>query len=243
MYSLFLKEIRSFLSSLLGYIVIVVFLTVIGLFLWVFPGSFNVLDFGYANVDGLFIIAPFVFLFLVPAVTMRSFADEQKSGTIELLLTRPLSDMQIILAKFFAAFSLVLFSLLPTLIYYFSVYQLGFPAGNLDSGGFFGSFLGLLLLGASFVSIGVFTSSLTDNQVVSFIGAVLISAFLYLGFEFIYSLEWLGSVALFINSLGISAHYSSISRGVVDTRDLVYFFSLMAFFLLLTKFSLARRQW
>ncbi|MCF6169986.1 MAG: gliding motility-associated ABC transporter permease subunit GldF [Bacteroidales bacterium] len=243
MYSLFLKEIRSFLSSLLGYIVIVVFLTVIGLFLWVFPGSFNVLDFGYANVDGLFIIAPFVFLFLVPAVTMRSFADEQKSGTIELLLTRPLSDMQIILAKFFAAFSLVLFSLLPTLIYYFSVYQLGFPAGNLDSGGFFGSFLGLLLLGASFVSIGIFTSSLTDNQVVSFIGAVLISAFLYLGFEFIYSLEWLGSVALFINSLGISAHYSSISRGVVDTRDLVYFFSLMAFFLLLTKFSLARRQW
>ncbi|MCF6342656.1 MAG: gliding motility-associated ABC transporter permease subunit GldF [Bacteroidales bacterium] len=243
MYSLFLKEIRSFLSSLLGYMVIVVFLTVIGLFLWVFPGSFNVLDFGYANVDGLFVIAPFVFLFLVPAITMRSFADEQKSGTIELLLTRPLSDMQIILAKFFAAFSLVLFSLLPTLFYYFSVYQLGFPPGNLDTGGFFGSFLGLLLLGASFVSIGIFTSSLTDNQVISFIGAVLISAFLYLGFEFIYSLEWLGNFALFINSLGISTHYSSISRGVIDTRDLVYFFSLMAFFLMLTKFSLARRKW
>ena len=243
MYSLFLKEIRSFLSSLLGYVVIIVFLTVIGLFLWVLPNSFNVLDFGYANVDGLFIIAPFVFLFLVPAVTMRSFADERKSGTIELLLTRPLSDLQIVLAKFFAALSLVIFSLLPTLIYYFSVYQLGFPSGNIDSGGFFGSFLGLLFLGTTFVSVGIFTSSITDNQVISFIVAVFISAFLYLGFEFIYSLEWFGNFDLFINSLGISAHYSSISRGVIDTRDLVYFFSLITFFLFLTKFSLARRKW
>lgn len=243
MFSLFLKEIRSFLSSFLGYIVIVVFLTVIGLFLWVFPTAFNVLDFGYANVDGLFVIAPFVFLFLVPAVTMRSFADEQKSGTIELLLTRPISDLQIILAKFFAACLLVVFSLLPTLIYYFSVYQLGFPPGNIDSGAFFGSFLGLLFLGSSFVSIGIFTSSITDNQVISFILAVLFSAFFYLGFEFIYSLEWFGSLDLFINSLGISAHYSSISRGVIDTRDLFYFLSLITFFLFLTKFSLARRKW
>jgi len=243
MYSLFLKEIRGFLSSLLGYVVIIVFLTVIGLFLWVLPNSFNVLDFGYANVDGLFIIAPFVFLFLIPAVTMRSFSEERKSGTIELLLTRPLSDLQIVLAKFFAALSLVIFSLLPTLIYYFSVYQLGFPEGNIDSGGFFGSFLGLLFLGATFVSVGIFTSSITDNQVISFIVAVFISAFLYLGFEFIYSLEWFGNFDLFINSLGISAHYSSISRGVVDTRDLVYFFSLITFFLFLTKFSLARRKW
>lgn len=243
MFSLFLKEIRSFLSSLLGYIVIVVFLTVIGLFLWVFPTAFNVFDFGYANVDGLFVIAPFVFLFLVPAVTMRSFADEQKSGTIELLLTRPISDMQIILAKFFAACLLVILSLLPTLLYYLSVYQLGFPQGNIDSGAFFGSFLGLLLLGSTFVSIGIFTSSITENQVISFILAVLFSAFFYLGFEFIYSLEWFGNLDLFINSLGISAHYSSISRGVIDTRDLIYFLSLMTFFLFLTKFSLARRKW
>lgn len=243
MYSLFLKEIRSFLSSLLGYVVIVVFLTIIGLFLWVLPNSFNILDFGYANVDGLFIIAPFVFLFLVPAVTMRSFADERKSGTIELLLTRPLSDLQIVLAKFFASFSLVVFSLIPTLFYYFSVYQLGFPSGNLDSGSFFGSFLGLVFLGATFVSVGIFTSSITDNQVISFIVAVFISGFLYLGFEFIYSLEWFGDLDLFINSLGISAHYSSISRGVIDTRDLVYFFSVITLFLFLTKFSLARRKW
>ncbi len=231
------------MSSLLGYIVIVVFLTVIGLLLWVFPSNFNVLDFGYANVDGLFIIAPFVFLFLVPAVTMRSFAEEKKSGTIELLLTRPLSDMQIILAKFLAGCALVFFSLLPTLFYYFSVYQLGFPPGNIDSGGFFGSFLGLLFLASVFVSVGIFTSSLTDNQVIAFIGAVLISAFLYLGFESVLDFGWPGGLDLLIYSLGISAHYSSISRGVVDTRDLVYFASVIAFFLFLTRFSLARRKW
>ena len=243
MYSLFLKEIRSFLNSVLGYVVILVFLVVIGLFLWVFPTEFNLLDFGYANVDGLFIIAPFVFLFLVPAITMKSFADEQKTGTIELLLTRPLSDLQIILAKYFAAFALVVFSLLPTIIYYFSISYLGLPQGNIDSGGFWGSFIGLLFLGATFVSIGIYTSSLSDNQVISFILAILLSAFLYMGFEFIYSLELFGDIDLFIKSLGINAHYSSISRGVIDTRDIVYYLSLIGLFLFLTVFNLARRKW
>lgn len=243
MFSLFLKEIRSFLSSLLGYVVILIFLAVLGLFLWVFPTDFNILDFGYANVDGLFIIAPFVFLFLIPAVTMRSFADEKKSGTIELLFTRPLSDMQIILAKYFAAFALVLLALLPTLIYYISVWQLGFPTGNIDSGGFWGSFIGLVLLGGAFVAIGIFASSISENQVVSFLLAIIISAFLYLGFELIYSLELFGSVDLFIKSLGISAHYSSVSRGVVDTRDVIYFLSIIVLFLYLTNFVLARRKW
>ena len=243
MYSLFLKEIRSFLNSVLGYVVILVFLVVIGLFLWVFPTEFNLLDFGYANVDGLFIIAPFVFLFLVPAITMKSFADEQKTGTIELLLTRPLSDLQIILAKYFAAFALVVFSLLPTIIYYFSISYLGLPQGNIDSGGFWGSFIGLLFLGATFVSIGIYTSSLSDNQVISFILAILLSAFLYMGFEFIYSLELFGDIDLFIKSLGINAHYSSISRGVIDTRDIVYYLSVIGLFLFLTVFNLARRKW
>ena len=243
MYSLFLKEIRSFLNSVLGYVVILVFLVVIGLFLWVFPTEFNLLDFGYANVDGLFIIAPFVFLFLVPAITMKSFADEQKTGTIELLLTRPLSDLQIILAKYFAAFALVVFSLLPTIIYYFSISYLGLPQGNIDSGGFWGSFIGLLFLGATFVSIGIYTSSLSDNQVISFILAILLSAFLYMGFEFIYSLELFGDIDLFIKSLGINAHYSSISRGVIDTRDIVYYLSVISLFLFLTVFNLARRKW
>lgn len=243
MYSLFLKEIRSFLSSFLGYIIIVVFLVVMGLFLWVLPTDFNILDFGYANVDGLFIIAPFIFLLLVPAITMRSFADENKTGTIELLYTRPISDFKIILAKYLASLSIVLLSLIPTIVYYFSVWQLGFPQGNIDSGGFWGSSLGLLFLGATFVSIGIFASSLSENQVVSFIIAILISAFFYLGFEFIYSLELFGTIDLFIKSLGISAHYSSISRGVVDTRDLIYFFSVIALFLFLTTFVLAKRKW
>jgi len=243
MYSLFLKEIRSFLSSFLGYIIVVVFLVVMGLFLWILPTDFNILDFGYANVDGLFIIAPFIFLFLVPAITMRSFSDENKTGTIELLYTRPVSDLQIILAKYFGALVLVILSLLPTIIYYFSVWQLGYPKGNLDSGAFWGSYIGLIFLAATFVSIGIFSSSLSENQVVSFIIGILISAFAYLGFEFIYSLEWFGSIDLFIKSLGISAHYSSISRGVIDTRDIVYFLSVIALFLSLTGFVLARRKW
>ena len=243
MFSLFLKEIRSFLTSLLGYVVILIFLAVLGLFLWVFPTDFNVLDYGYANVDGLFIIAPFVFLFLIPAVTMRSFADEKKSGTIELLLTRPLTDMQIILAKYFAALVLIVLALLPALVYYFSVWQLGFPIGNIDSGGFWGSFIGLLLLGAAFVAIGIFSSSISENQVVSFLVAIILSAFLYLGFELLYSLELFGPVDLFIKSLGISAHYSSVSRGVIDSRDVIYFFSVIILFLYLTNFVLAKRKW
>ena len=243
MYSLFLKEIRNFLSSFLGYLIIVVFLLVVGLFLWILPTEFNILDFGYANVDGLFIIAPFIFLFLVPAITMKSFADENKTGTIELLYTRPLSDMKIILAKYFGALVLMILSLLPTLVYYFSVWQLGYPQGNIDSGGFWGSFIGLLLLGATFVSIGIFASSLSENQVISFIVAILVSAFTYLGFEFIYSLELFGNIDLFVKKLGISSHYSSISRGVIDTRDVVYFFSVISLFLFLTGFVLSRRKW
>lgn len=243
MFSLFKKELSSFLSSLLGYIVIIVFLVVVSLFLWVFPTDFNILDYGFANVDGLFIIAPFVFLFLIPAITMRSFADEKKTGTIELLFTRPLSDLQIISAKYLASVVLVVLALLPTLIYYFSVWYLGNPSGNIDSGGFWGSFIGLLFLGASFASIGIFASALSDNQVISFVLAILISAFAYLGFEFIYSLEIIGDLDFFIRSLGMSAHYSSLSRGVIDTRDVIYFLSVITLFLFLTKFILSRRKW
>ncbi len=243
MLALYLKEIRAFLSSITGYVVILVFLVTTGLFLWFFPNDFNILDYGYANLDGLFIIAPLVFLFLVPAITMRSFSEEKKTGTIELLLTRPLSDMKIIVAKVLAAITLIIISLLPTLVYFFSVYQLGFPVGNLDVGSIWGSYIGLILLGAVFASIGVFASSLSDNQVVSFILAIIMSAFLYMGFEFIYSLDLFGNIDLFIRSLGISSHYSSISRGVVDTRDVVYFLSVIVLFLYLTNFSLSKRKW
>ncbi|MFZ4520148.1 MAG: gliding motility-associated ABC transporter permease subunit GldF [Bacteroidales bacterium] len=243
MLTLFIKEINGFLNSLIGYIVMIVFLLMTGLFLWVFPLEFNVLDFGFASLDGLFIIAPFVFLFLIPAITMRSFADEKKSGTLELLMTQPLTDMQVILAKYAAGIVLVIISLLPTLVYYFSVYSLGLPPGNLDSGSIWGSYIGLFFLGASFVAIGIFTSSLTDNQIISFILAVFISFILYMGFEFVYSFLLSGKTGLIIQSLGLNAHYSSMSRGVIDTRDLIYFISVTAIFILLTRLSLESRKW
>ncbi|MEI6174425.1 MAG: gliding motility-associated ABC transporter permease subunit GldF [Bacteroidota bacterium] len=243
MFTLFIKEINGFLNALIGYIVMIVFLLITGLFLWVFKMEFNVLDFGFAGLDGLFILAPFVFLFLIPAITMRSFADEKKSGTIELLMTQPLTDVQVILAKYFAGVVLVIISLLPTLIYYFSVYRLGLPPGNLDSGSIWGSYIGLFFLGASFVSIGIFASSLTDNQIVSFILAVFISFLLYMGFELVYTFVVSGKAGLIIESLGLNAHYTSMSRGVVDTRDLIYFASVTVIFILLTKLSLESRKW
>lgn len=243
MITLYKKEIRTFLSSLIGYVVIIVFLLINGLFLWVFQGDFNILDFGYANMDGLFMIAPFVFLFLIPAITMRSFSEEKRVGTIEMILTKPLTDFQIVMAKYLAGLTLVVFSLLPTLIYMFSVYRLGLPPGNMDMGGSWGSYIGLLFLGASFVAIGLFSSTLTDNQIVSFIIGVFLSGFLYIGFEFIYSLDWLGNLDLFIKSLGINSHYTSMSRGVIDTRDVIYFLSVIFLFIFLAKHSLERRKW
>jgi len=243
MFTLFRKEIGSFLNSLIGYIVMAVFLIINGLFLWVFASDFNIPDYGYASLDGFFMIAPFVFLFLIPAITMRSFADERKSGTIEMLLTKPLTDLQIILAKYFAGVVLVVFSVLPTLVYFFSVYQLGMPKGNLDIGGMWGSYLGLFFLGFSFVAIGLFSSSVTNNSIISFILAVFLCLFFYIGFDFIYSLDLFGGIDLFVKSLGINAHYNSISRGVVDSRDLIYFVSLIVFFILLTKLSLESRKW
>jgi len=246
MYTLLKKEIRSFLSSLIGYITIAVFLLVIGLFLWVLPSEStdsNILDNGYANIDGVFIIAPWVFLFLIPAITMRSFADEKKSGTIELLLTRPLTDLQIILSKYFAGFILVLFSLLPTLIYYYSVYRLGSPAGNIDTGGMWGSYVGLLFLGAAFVSIGIFASAITDNQVVSFILALFLCIFIFRGFDLIGSFALFGKIDNVIFALGINSHYVSMSRGVLDTRDIIYFLSLIILFLLATRTVLESRKW
>lgn len=240
---MFKKEIQGFFDALTGYIVMIVFLVVISLFLWVFPLQFNIPDNGFANLDGLFILAPFIFLFLIPAITMRSFAEEKKSGTLELLMTQPLTDLQVVLAKYFAGVVLVVISLLPTLVWFFSVYLLGLPPGNLDTGAIGGSYIGLLFLGATFVSIGIFASSLTDNQIVSFILAVFISFFVYIGFEFIYTFILSGKAGLIVESLGLNAHYTSMSRGVIDTRDLIYFISVSSLFILLTKISLASRKW
>ncbi len=237
------KEINIFLSSITGYVVIIVFLVANSLFMWVFPGELNILDSGYATLDTLFLIAPWVFLFLVPAVTMKMFAEEKRSGTLELLLTWPVSDLQIIMAKFLSGVILVLFSLLPALVYYYSVYQLGSPPGNLDTGGVWGSFAGLFFLASAYVAIGIFASSITDNQIVAFITAVIISFFFYIGFDSIASLPLFSNTEEFIVYLGINEHYRSMSRGVIDTRDVIYFVSLMAVFILITRVVLQSRRW
>lgn len=243
MLTLINKEIRSFLGSLIGYIVIAVFLTTISLFLWIFPGETNILDAGYATIAPLFYIAPWVFMFLIPAITMRLFAEESRTGTIELLLTKPLTDFQIVLAKYIAGFSLVLFSLLPTLVYFYSVYNLGTPVGNIDVGGTIGSYFGLLFLGSVFVAIGVFASAITNNQIISFIVAVFLCFFCFIGFESISSLQLLGSIDDIIIKLGINAHYMSMSRGVIDTRDVIYFLGIIMLFLLFTKTTIGSRKW
>jgi len=243
MFTLFRKEIFSFLNSLIGYLAMIVFLLINGLFLWVFPLGFNIVDYGYASLDNLFTLSPFVFLFLVPAITMRSFADEKKSGTIEMLLTKPLTDIQIIMAKYLAGVTLVFFSLLPTLTYVVSVYLLGLPKGNLDMGGLWGSYIGLIFLASAFVAIGLFVSSVTDNQIIAFILALILSGFFYTGFDFVSELALFGKTDLFIMSLGIQSHYTSMSRGVIDTRDLLYFLSLIGIFILLTKVVLESRKW
>lgn len=243
MYALFKKEISNFLNSLIGIMVVVVFLLITGLFLWVFQSDFNIMSFGYANLDSLFILAPWVFLFLVPAITMRSFAEEKRTGTIEMLFTKPLSDWQIVMAKYFAGVILVLLALLPTLVYFFSVYRLSMPVGNVDSGGIWGSYIGLFFLSAAFVSIGLFCSSVTNNQILAFLLSVFLCGFLYIGFDMIYSLALFGKVDLFIQDLGMSAHYASLSRGVVDTRDILYFISVIVVFLSTTKLVLSSRKW
>lgn len=243
MFSLLRKEISSFLTSLTGYIVITIFLLAVGLFLWVFPGDFNIIDAGFTSLDSLFVIAPWVFMFLIPAITMRSFAEEKRTGTIELLLTRPLSEWQIIFAKYFAGLLLVILSLLPTLVYYYSLQSLGNPPGNIDTGATWGSYVGLLFLGGAYVSIGLFASSITENQIVSFIIAFFLCFFCYFGFDAIGGMEIFKSVDELIIDFGINAHFASMSRGVIDSRDLLYFLSFIFVFLALTRFRLLSRNW
>lgn len=241
MISIFLKEVNEFLDSLIAYVVIGVFLIGIGLLMWVFPGT-NVLDYGYASMETLFSLGPYVFMFLIPAITMKSFAEERRNGTIELLQTLPFRDSQIILGKFFAGFFLVLFSVLPTLIYYFSLSQLGNPEGNLDTPGIIGSYIGLLLLGGVFTSIGVFASALTGNQIVSFILAAFLCFFFYAGFDSLAAINVWSDWSYVISELGIMAHYASMSRGLLDLVDVVYFVSLISIMLLLTQLILGLRK-
>ena len=242
MFAIYLKEINNFFSSIIAYVVIIVFLVANGVFLWILPES-NIFDFGYASLDQLFELAPWVFMFLVPAITMRSFAEERKSGTLEIILSKPVSDIQIILGKYFANLSLVLFALLPSLVYFFSVYQMASPVGNMDIGGTWGSYLGLFFLGAVYVSIGLLASSLSDNQIISFILALFICFFFYSLLDMLRGLLLISPIDPFLEYLSINTHYISMSRGVIDSRDMIYFISFSALFLFLSRLIMEKRKW
>lgn len=239
-FTIFQKEIAAFLNSLIAYVVIAVFLVGVGLFFWVF--DFNTLDNGYASLDVLFSYAPFMFLFLIPAITMRAFSEEIKTGTIELLITKPLTDWEIIIGKYLGAVFLVFFSLIPTLIYYLSIHLLGDPVGNIDHGATIGAYIGLFFLGAIFAAIGLFTSAISDSQIVAFILAVFLSFFFYMALDYIANLSGLEGINRFLLNLGINEHYQSISRGVIDTRDLLYFLSFVSIALIGTKIILDNKK-
>jgi len=237
------KELTSFFSSLVGYVATGVFLLLCSWLLWLSPNELNVLNAGYANVDGLFLVAPWAFLLLVPAITMRSFAEERKTGTMEMLLTRPLTEVQLALGKFLAAVVVVALALLPTLLYFYTVYRLGNPVGNVDSGATWGAFIGLLLLASCYAAAGIFASTLTDSQIVAFIVAAALCLFLYMGFDGLAALPFLKGVNSLVAGFGISEHYKSISRGVVELRDVAYFFAVMGVFIAAARLKLRARTW
>ncbi|MCB9225089.1 MAG: gliding motility-associated ABC transporter permease subunit GldF [Crocinitomicaceae bacterium] len=243
MLALYLKEIRSFLSSIIGYIFIAIYLIFNSLFLWVISAETNILEGGTADLFPFFSISPIVFIILIPAITMRSFSEEKRTGTIELLFTRPITDLTIILAKYLAGLTLVIISILPTLIYYYTVHKLGDPVGIIDDGATVTSYIGLLLVGACLVAVGIFASSITSSQIVAFILSMFLSWFFFMGLDQMANFNQFGSLDLVLRNLGIGEHYESIQRGVIDTRDMLYFVSFTAAFIVLTKLVLQARKW
>jgi ABC-2 type transport system permease protein len=243
MLAIFRKEINTFFSSLIGYVVIGLFLVIMGLFMFVFRDT-SLLDYGFATLSPFFSMVPNVFIFVIPAITMRAFAEERQSGAIELLVTKPIKDIEIILGKYFASLLLVLFALLPTLLYFVTVYQLAAPVGNVDIGGTIGSYLGLVFLAMAFVAIGLFASSLTSNQIVSLLLSIGLCFWCYFGFDYLSDLSVLnGGLQTFLQELGMLHHFNSLGRGLLDSRDIIYFLSITAFFIMLTLLSLERRKW
>ncbi|MBN2699306.1 MAG: gliding motility-associated ABC transporter permease subunit GldF [Bacteroidales bacterium] len=243
MWVLFRKEVSNFFSTILGYVVIFFFLLANGLLIWVFRTPLNILEGNYASLDPLFMMAPWVFLFLIPAITMRMFADEKKLGTLELLLSRPVTETTLVLSKFFASWLLAILAILPTLLYFFSVWKLGSPPGNIDTGGTWGSYIGLFLLAGVYASIGVFASSLTDNQAVAFVMAVFFSLLVTWGFDQLATVFNSGSLGFTVSRIGLLYHYESVSRGVIDSRDLVWFFGVMVIFNTSSRTVLLSRKW
>lgn len=242
MISILKKEIAQFFSSLTAYIVLIVFLVFTGSFIWIFSST-SVLNYNYASLGQLFAIAPIAFMFLIPAITMQSFSEENQRGTLEFLLTKPLRDTDIVLGKYLATLVLILLALLPTLVYYFSIYKLGSPPGNIDTGAVIGSYIGLVLLGAMFAAIGLFISSISNNQIVAFISSAFACFALFWFFDFISQLPVAyGRYDYFIRSLGMEYHYENISKGRIDSRDIIYFISLTVLFIWLTTVSLKNRK-
>ena len=236
MKSIIVRELKSFFGSPIGYLVIAIFLLLNGLFLWIFNGDYNILNSGFADLSPFFTIAPWILIFLIPAVTMRSFSDEKKQGTLELLLTKPLSIWQIVNGKFLGAMLLIVIAIIPTFIYVYVISSLGMPEGNIDMGSTIGYYFGLLFLIAAYCSIGIFTSTLSENQIVAFILSVFLCFVFYFAFDGLAT--YLPTAENFISSIGMDNHFKSMSRGVIDTRDVLYFISLTILFLSLTVFKL-----
>ncbi len=241
MWTILRKEFNEFLNSLIAYVVLAVFLGGTGLVMWIFPES-SVLDYGYATMEPLFTLGPYLLMFLVPAITMRSFAEERRSGTVELLLTLPFKSWEIVLGKYLAAWLLVLFSVLPTLVYFYSVHALGTPIGNLDAAGIAGSYLGLLLLGAVFTAFGLLASVLTENQIVSFVFAGFLCFVAYDGIDAFANIDTWGKWSYLLQQVGILFHYQAMSKGLIDLKNVGYFIALITFMLFLVQFVLSGRR-
>ena len=232
MKAILLREIKSFFGSPIGYLVIALFLILNGFF----QGDYNILNTGFADMSPFFTLSPWILIFLIPAVTMRSFSDEKKQGTLELLLTKPLSIWEIVNGKFIGAMLLIFMAIIPTFIYVYVISSLGMPEGNIDMGSTIGSYFGLLFLIAAYSAIGIFTSTLSDNQIVAFIVAVFLCFFFYFGFEGLASIA--PAVSTIISAIGMQDHFKSMGRGVIDTRDILYFVSITVLFLSFTVYKL-----
>lgn len=234
MFAIFKREVRSFFTSPIGYLIVGSFLLLNGLFLWVFKGDYNIFDYGFADLGNFFLLAPWIFVFLVPAITMKSFSEERKMGTLELLLIKPISIGKLVSGKFLGAFLLCIIAIVPTVVYVFAISDLGVIEGNYDLGVVLGSYFGLLFLIAAYTSIGIFASTLSDNQIIAFIVGILFCFLIFNGFDAVSSLFTNGETQQMVQGWGARSHFDSIARGVMDTRDLVYFISLTALFLYLT---------
>ncbi len=242
MIAIFKKELSSFFNSPIGYLIVILFLALNGLFLWVFRNGFNIFDNGFADLSNFFLLAPWVFLFLVPAITMRSISEEKKLGTLELLSIKPISNFRIILGKFLGTLTVGLIGLVPTIVYVFAISDLGIVEGNYDTGVVIGSYFGVLFLLAMYCSLGIYASSLSDNQIFAFILGTALCFFIFYGAEATSSLFIDGSTQYFIKGLGAKAHFDDISKGVLDTRDLIYFLSVTAFFIFLATMRLSNKK-